>query len=80
MTKFVETQRVPLFKAEIQLAIPNVVLRPSLEDIQVTKELHILVIYDKTFINALFKNNICKFNLLQELKGREKKIKSHLSS
>lgn len=37
MTKFVETQRVPLFKAEIQLAIPNVVLRPSLEDIQVTK-------------------------------------------
>ncbi|XP_051465193.1 dynein axonemal heavy chain 5-like [Apus apus] len=34
MTKFVETQRVPLFKAEIQLAIPNVVLRPSLEDIQ----------------------------------------------
>uniref|UniRef100_A0A8C4U7Q9 Dynein axonemal heavy chain 5 n=1 Tax=Falco tinnunculus TaxID=100819 RepID=A0A8C4U7Q9_FALTI len=34
-TKFVETQRVPLFKAEIQLAIPNVVLRPSLEDIQI---------------------------------------------
>uniref|UniRef100_A0A672TUF5 Dynein axonemal heavy chain 5 n=1 Tax=Strigops habroptila TaxID=2489341 RepID=A0A672TUF5_STRHB len=34
MTKFVETQRVPLFRAEIQLAIPNVVLRPSLEDIQ----------------------------------------------
>ncbi|KAJ7420669.1 dynein heavy chain 5, axonemal-like protein [Willisornis vidua] len=34
MTKFVETQRVPLFKAEIQLTIPNVVLRPSLEDIQ----------------------------------------------
>lgn len=37
VTKFVETQRVPLFKSEIQLAIPNVVLRPSLEDIQVTK-------------------------------------------
>ncbi|XP_027742699.1 dynein heavy chain 5, axonemal-like isoform X3 [Empidonax traillii] len=34
MTKVVETQRVPLFKAEIQLAFPNVVLRPSLEDIQ----------------------------------------------
>ncbi|KAM6444422.1 dynein axonemal heavy chain 5-like [Rhynochetos jubatus] len=34
MIKFVERQRVPLFKAEIQLAIPNVVLRPSLEDIQ----------------------------------------------
>lgn len=38
MTKFVETERAPLFKAEIQLAIPNVVLRPSLEDIQVTKK------------------------------------------
>ncbi|KAJ7395081.1 hypothetical protein BTVI_158454 [Pitangus sulphuratus] len=34
MTKVVETQRVPLFKTEIQLAFPNVVLRPSLEDIQ----------------------------------------------
>ncbi|XP_064515055.1 dynein axonemal heavy chain 5-like isoform X4 [Pseudopipra pipra] len=34
MTKVVETQRVPLFKAEIQLAFPNVVLKPSLEDIQ----------------------------------------------
>uniref|UniRef100_A0A8C3H648 Dynein axonemal heavy chain 5 n=1 Tax=Chrysemys picta bellii TaxID=8478 RepID=A0A8C3H648_CHRPI len=36
MTKFIKDQRVPLFKAEIQLAIPNVVLRPSLDDIQVT--------------------------------------------
>lgn len=36
MTKFVDSQRVPLFKAEIQLAIPNVVLRPNLEAIQVT--------------------------------------------
>ncbi|GAB0182986.1 dynein axonemal heavy chain 5 [Grus japonensis] len=35
ITKFVETQRVPLFKAQIQLAIPNVVLKPSLEDIQI---------------------------------------------
>ncbi|XP_067147242.1 dynein axonemal heavy chain 5-like [Apteryx mantelli] len=34
MTRTAEPQRVPLFKAEIQLAIPNVVLRPSLEDIQ----------------------------------------------
>uniref|UniRef100_A0A452H148 Dynein axonemal heavy chain 5 n=1 Tax=Gopherus agassizii TaxID=38772 RepID=A0A452H148_9SAUR len=34
MTKFLKDQRVPLFKAEIQLAIPNVVLRPSLDDIQ----------------------------------------------
>ncbi|XP_039566951.1 dynein heavy chain 5, axonemal-like [Passer montanus] len=34
-TKFVEVHRVPLFRAEIQLAIPNIVLRPSLEDIQV---------------------------------------------
>lgn len=42
MTKFVKTQRVPLFKAEIQLAIPNVVLRPSLEDIQVTEGLHMI--------------------------------------
>uniref|UniRef100_A0A8C5X2W6 Dynein axonemal heavy chain 5 n=1 Tax=Malurus cyaneus samueli TaxID=2593467 RepID=A0A8C5X2W6_9PASS len=33
-TKFVEGHRVPLFRAEIQLAIPNIVLRPSLEDIQ----------------------------------------------
>lgn len=36
-TKFVEAHRVPLFRTEIQLAIPNIVLRPSLEDIQVTK-------------------------------------------
>uniref|UniRef100_A0A674HKF3 Dynein axonemal heavy chain 5 n=1 Tax=Taeniopygia guttata TaxID=59729 RepID=A0A674HKF3_TAEGU len=33
-TKFVEAHRVPLFQAEMQLAIPNIVLRPSLEDIQ----------------------------------------------
>ncbi|KAK2518351.1 dynein heavy chain 5 [Columba guinea] len=45
MTKFVETERVPLFKAEIQLAIPNVVLRPSLEDIQsaVNKAVNIIL-------------------------------------
>ncbi|XP_040552361.1 dynein axonemal heavy chain 5 isoform X2 [Gallus gallus] len=34
MTRSVETKRVPLFKTEFQLAIPNVVLQPSLEDIQ----------------------------------------------
>uniref|UniRef100_A0A8C0UWX5 Dynein heavy chain 5, axonemal-like n=1 Tax=Cyanistes caeruleus TaxID=156563 RepID=A0A8C0UWX5_CYACU len=50
-TKSVQAHRVPLFRAEIQLAIPNIVLRPSLKDIQVTKLLHISVIYDKTFIN-----------------------------
>ncbi|XP_035754904.1 dynein heavy chain 5, axonemal-like [Egretta garzetta] len=45
MTKFLETQRLPLFKAEIQLAIPNVVLRPSLEDIQsaVNKAVNIIL-------------------------------------
>uniref|UniRef100_A0A8C4K5I7 Dynein heavy chain 5, axonemal-like n=1 Tax=Dromaius novaehollandiae TaxID=8790 RepID=A0A8C4K5I7_DRONO len=53
MTKTVETQRLPLFKAEIQLAIPNVVLRPSLEDIQVTKKLRVSVILGKTFMNTL---------------------------
>uniref|UniRef100_A0A8U8B8L8 Dynein, axonemal, heavy chain 5 n=1 Tax=Geospiza parvula TaxID=87175 RepID=A0A8U8B8L8_GEOPR len=52
-TKFVEAHRVPLFRTEIQLAIPNIVLRPSLEDIQVTKQLNNSVIYDKTFINQL---------------------------
>uniref|UniRef100_A0A8C0UY83 Dynein heavy chain 5, axonemal-like n=1 Tax=Cyanistes caeruleus TaxID=156563 RepID=A0A8C0UY83_CYACU len=40
-TKSVQAHRVPLFRAEIQLAIPNIVLRPSLKDIQVTKLLHI---------------------------------------
>uniref|UniRef100_A0A8B9SXA0 Dynein heavy chain 5, axonemal n=1 Tax=Anas platyrhynchos TaxID=8839 RepID=A0A8B9SXA0_ANAPL len=38
MTKSVEPQRVPLFKTEFQLSIPNVVLRPSLEDIQDPEE------------------------------------------
>uniref|UniRef100_A0A8C3PI70 Uncharacterized protein n=2 Tax=Charadriiformes TaxID=8906 RepID=A0A8C3PI70_9CHAR len=57
VTKFVETQRVPLFKSEIQLAIPNVVLRP--------------IICGKTFVNSLFKNNMCKFNLQLEMQIRE---------
>ncbi|XP_030407468.1 dynein heavy chain 5, axonemal-like isoform X1 [Gopherus evgoodei] len=45
MTKFLKDQRVPLFKAEIQLAIPNVVLRPSLDDIQnvVNKAVNIIL-------------------------------------
>ncbi|EMP33916.1 Dynein heavy chain 8, axonemal [Chelonia mydas] len=45
MTKFIKDQRVPLFKAEIQLAIPNVVLRPSLDDIQnaVNKAVNIIL-------------------------------------
>uniref|UniRef100_A0A8C8RI05 Dynein axonemal heavy chain 5 n=1 Tax=Pelusios castaneus TaxID=367368 RepID=A0A8C8RI05_9SAUR len=47
MTKFIKDQRVPLFKAEIQLAIPNVVLRPSLDEIQVTKKLHLSVILER---------------------------------
>uniref|UniRef100_A0A669P3A4 AAA+ ATPase domain-containing protein n=1 Tax=Phasianus colchicus TaxID=9054 RepID=A0A669P3A4_PHACC len=34
MIRSVETKRIPLFKTDFQLAIPNVVLRPSLEDIQ----------------------------------------------
>ncbi|XP_063254241.1 dynein axonemal heavy chain 5-like isoform X1 [Prinia subflava] len=44
-TKFVEAHRVPLFRAEIQLAIPNIVLRPSLEDIQsaVNKAVNIIL-------------------------------------
>ncbi|XP_064287158.1 dynein axonemal heavy chain 5-like isoform X3 [Passer domesticus] len=44
-TKFVEVHRVPLFRAEIQLAIPNIVLRPSLEDIQsaVNKAVNIIL-------------------------------------
>ncbi|XP_068050765.1 dynein axonemal heavy chain 5-like isoform X2 [Anomalospiza imberbis] len=44
-TKFVEGHRVPLFRAEIQLAIPNIVLRPSLEDIQsaVNKAVNIIL-------------------------------------
>uniref|UniRef100_A0A8D2M4Z3 Dynein, axonemal, heavy chain 5 n=1 Tax=Zonotrichia albicollis TaxID=44394 RepID=A0A8D2M4Z3_ZONAL len=33
-TKFAEAHRVPLLRTEIHLAIPNIVLRPSLEDIQ----------------------------------------------
>lgn len=37
-SKLVKDQTTnPLFKAEIHLAIPNVVMRPSLEDIQVRK-------------------------------------------
>ncbi|KAL2308160.1 hypothetical protein Nmel_001164 [Mimus melanotis] len=45
MTKFVETHRVPLFRTEIQLAVPNIVLRPSLEDIQsaVNKAVNIIL-------------------------------------
>ncbi|XP_021242639.1 dynein heavy chain 5, axonemal-like isoform X7 [Numida meleagris] len=45
MTKSVETKRVPLFKSEFQLAIPNVVLRPNLEDIQsaVNKAVNIML-------------------------------------
>ncbi|KAF4790048.1 hypothetical protein TURU_143619 [Turdus rufiventris] len=44
-TKFVEAHRVPLFRTEIQLAIPNIVLRPSLEDIQsaVNKAVNIIL-------------------------------------
>uniref|UniRef100_H0ZEC1 Dynein axonemal heavy chain 5 n=1 Tax=Taeniopygia guttata TaxID=59729 RepID=H0ZEC1_TAEGU len=38
-TKFVEAHRVPLFQAEMQLAIPNIVLRP--------------IIHNKTFIMKL---------------------------
>uniref|UniRef100_A0A8C4K6E1 Dynein heavy chain 5, axonemal-like n=1 Tax=Dromaius novaehollandiae TaxID=8790 RepID=A0A8C4K6E1_DRONO len=73
MTKTVETQRLPLFKAEIQLAIPNVVLRPSLEDIQVTKKLrfftfwmyvvlilHILECSVKLLDICLFLFNLCQ--------------------
>lgn len=44
ITKLIKDQRVPLFKAEIQLAIPNVVLRPSLDEIQVTEKKNITVI------------------------------------
>ncbi|XP_032037004.1 dynein heavy chain 5, axonemal-like [Aythya fuligula] len=45
MTKSVKPQRVPLFKTEFQLSIPNVVLRPSLEDIQsaVNKAVNIIL-------------------------------------
>uniref|UniRef100_A0A8C2T2W8 Dynein heavy chain 5, axonemal-like n=1 Tax=Coturnix japonica TaxID=93934 RepID=A0A8C2T2W8_COTJA len=38
MTRSVDTKRVPVFKTEFQLAIPNVVLQPSLEDIQDPEE------------------------------------------
>ncbi|XP_025057270.1 dynein heavy chain 5, axonemal-like [Alligator sinensis] len=45
ITKLIKDQRVPLFKAEIQLAIPNVVLRPSLDEIQnaVNKAVNIML-------------------------------------
>ncbi|RMC15722.1 hypothetical protein DUI87_07925 [Hirundo rustica rustica] len=44
-TKYVQAHRIPLFKAEIQLAIPNIVLKPSLEDIQsaVNKAVNIIL-------------------------------------
>ncbi|XP_023777498.1 dynein heavy chain 5, axonemal-like isoform X4 [Cyanistes caeruleus] len=44
-TKSVQAHRVPLFRAEIQLAIPNIVLRPSLKDIQsaVNKAVNIIL-------------------------------------
>ncbi|OXB57017.1 hypothetical protein ASZ78_015603 [Callipepla squamata] len=41
MTRSVETKRVPLFKTEFQLSIPSVVLRPSLDDIQVEQSVAI---------------------------------------
>ncbi|XP_074403149.1 dynein axonemal heavy chain 5 isoform X5 [Zonotrichia albicollis] len=44
-TKFAEAHRVPLLRTEIHLAIPNIVLRPSLEDIQsaVNKAVNIIL-------------------------------------
>uniref|UniRef100_A0A452H0X9 Dynein axonemal heavy chain 5 n=1 Tax=Gopherus agassizii TaxID=38772 RepID=A0A452H0X9_9SAUR len=61
MTKFLKDQRVPLFKAEIQLAIPNVVLRPSLDDIQVTStKINQVVIHEECF-SFIF---ICAHKLL----------------
>ncbi|XP_031445281.1 dynein heavy chain 5, axonemal-like [Phasianus colchicus] len=65
MIRSVETKRIPLFKTDFQLAIPNVVLRPSLEDIQAEQSV------------AIELGDENKFTRMLALKPLDKQIVEH---
>uniref|UniRef100_A0A8C3UM51 Dynein axonemal heavy chain 5 n=1 Tax=Catharus ustulatus TaxID=91951 RepID=A0A8C3UM51_CATUS len=79
-TKFVEAHRVPLFRTEIQLAIPNIVLRPSLEDIQQTNGhnfFFFLNLYQVEQTVALELGDESKLTRMVALKPLDKQIIEH---
>uniref|UniRef100_A0A8D2QAK1 Dynein, axonemal, heavy chain 5 n=1 Tax=Zonotrichia albicollis TaxID=44394 RepID=A0A8D2QAK1_ZONAL len=76
-TKFAEAHRVPLLRTEIHLAIPNIVLRPSLEDIQWTFFFFLFNSYQVEQAVALESGDESKLTRMVALKPLDKQIVEH---